>query len=264
MTIYLEYAIADNYFMDWLILFFAAITLKIPFKKWRLALAAALGTAIALVSVYLQGVWLFAVKALCLFAMCLCAIGFGKKLFWFVLLTFAYTFVLGGAVVGFFHLFNVQHIADGTLLYTASPPVFVWLAAIAFVSFGVYSLLHLFKQQKAVQPHLKKVEVTLCNGKKHAVLGFCDSGNSVTCDYLPVCFVTKQFGNFSALLAQQILCGKSKVVQVTTLTGQAATHAMAAQITADGVTRNVLLALPPQKCHTPYQLLLSSQFCQSG
>lgn len=261
MTVYLEYAILDNFIMDFLLLFCAAVTLKIPFKKRRIALGAAVGTATALCSVNLQGFWAYCAKALCLFLMCVCAVGFGKKLFWFVLLTLAYTFITGGAIVGIFHLCNVPFHAKNGFCYNMSVPLFVYLLGVAFAVFLCYCLAQFVKQTKTVAPHLKKVQVIL--QKTYRVTGFCDSGNTVRCNGLPVCFVTKKFGNVSQYFAQQILSGVSQQVQISTLTGTRNVTAVQARLRVDGVTRAVYLALPAQRCKTHYELLLSCEFCNA-
>lgn len=261
MTVYLEYAILDNFIMDFLLLFCAAVTLKIPFKKRRIALGAAVGTAIALCSVNLQGFWAYCAKALCLFLMCVCAVGFGKKLFWFVFLTLAYTFITGGAIVGVFHLFNVPFQTENGLCYNMPVPLFVYLLGVSFAAFLCYCLAQFVKQTKAVAPHLKKVQVTL--QKTYVVTGFCDSGNTVSCNGLPVCFVTKKFGNVSQYFAQEMLRGNYSQVEISTLTGTQKVVAVQANLRVDGISYAVYLALPAQKCKTHYELLLSCEFCNS-
>lgn len=261
MTVYLEYAILDNFTMDFLLLFCAAVTLKISFKKWRIVLGATVGTTIALSSVYLNGFWLYAAKALCLFLMCVCAIGFGKKLFWYILLTFAYTSIIGGAIVGIFNLCQVPYVAENGLCYNMPVPLFVYLFAVAFTVFLCYCLAQFVKQTKTVAPYLKKVQVTL--QKNYNVLGFCDSGNTVCCNGLPVCFVTKKFGDISQYFAKEILRGTAQQVEISTLAGKKTVSAVQATINVDGKSHKVYLALPAQKCQTRYELLLSCEFCKS-
>lgn len=259
MTVYAEYAFCDNFTMDCLLLFCAAITLKIPFKRWRVALGALVGTLCAMLSVYVQGFLVYPVKILCLVAMCVVAIGFGKKLFWYILLTLAYTFVAGGAIVGIFNLLNVQYVSENGLCYNMPVPLFVYILALALSVFLCYSITVFVKQSKKIAPHLKKVQVTL--DKQRTVLGFCDSGNTVSLDGVPVCFVTKKFAGISEYFAQKILHGECKQVCVATLTGKKSVNAVPAMLQVEEKSKQVYLALPADKCDTQYELLLHSDFC---
>ncbi|MGN1066762.1 MAG: hypothetical protein ACI4QH_03030, partial [Candidatus Fimimonas sp.] len=97
----------------------------------------------------------------------------------------------------------------------------------------------------------------------YVVTGFCDSGNTVSCNGLPVCFVTKKFGNVSQYFAQEMLRGNYSQVEISTLTGTQKVVAVQVNLRVDGVLRAVYLALPAQKCKTHYELLLSCEFCNS-
>lgn len=263
MTVYVEYAILDNFTMDFFLLYFAAVTLKLPFKKWRIVLGAAVGTATALLSVYVSvDALLLLAKAVGLFLMCFAAVGFGKKLFWHILLTLAYTFVTGGAIVGIFNLLEVQYVTENGLCYNMPVPLFVYFLGVGFVAFLCYALAVFVKQTKQIAPHLKKVQVKL--EKFYTVWGFCDSGNAVTCNGLPVCFVTKRFGKVSQYFAQQILRQRDYNVEISTLAGTQIVSAVAAELMVDGKLFHVFLALPSQKCQTRYELLLSAQFCTNN
>ncbi len=258
MTVYVEYAFLDNFTMDCLLLFCATITLKIRFKWWRIVLGAVVGTACALVTVYVQGFWVYLVKAVCLFLMCFVTVGWGKKLFWHILLTLAYTFVTGGAIVGIFNLLKVDFIAENGLCYNMPVPLFVYVLAVALVVFLCYSIAVFVKQTKKIAPYLKRVTLNL--DKPRTVLGFCDSGNTVNVNGIPVCFVTKKFGGVSDYFAQQILRKNTVTVQVTTLTETKNVTAVPATVDVDGTTREIYLALPVNKCATQYELLLSGDF----
>ena len=260
MYVYVEYAFCDNFTMDFLLLFCAAVTLKIPYKRWRVALGAAVGSVLAMLSVYVQGFWLYPVKILCLVAMCIVAVGFGKKLFWHILLTLAYTFVTGGAIVGIFNLLQVQYLSENGLVYNMPVPLFVYVLAVALTSFLCYSIAVFVKQTKKIAPYLRKVHVKL--DKNYNVWGYCDSGNTVTCDGLPVCFVTKKFAGVSQYFANKILRGECREVHVVTLSGQKTVQAVPATIAVGQVEKQVYLALPANKCQTRYELLLSSEFCE--
>ncbi len=259
MNVYLEYVVADNFVLDTLLLWAAAVTLRLPFKKWRLALGGAVGAACAVVSVYASGLWLFLLKTGCLAAMCLVAAGWGKRFFWYVLLTLAYTFVAGGCIVALFGLFKVSYLDSGGQFYEMRVPLFVYVLAVFFVGFLCYAIALYVRQTKKTSRNLVSVVVTL--NKSHKLTGFCDSGNSLTFEGVPVCFVTKRFAGFSDYFAQQLLAKKSVVVPVTTVAGRVNVKAVRAKVTACGKECDVYLALPAEKCNTCYNVLLNSEFC---
>lgn len=258
MTVYVEYAFLDNFAMDFLLLFFASVTLKLRFKWWRLLLGSAVGTAVALLSVYLHGIWTYLAKALCLFAMCAATIGFGKKLFWHILLTLAYTFVTGGAIVGVFNLLNVDYAAQDGFFYNAPVPLFVYFVAVALVAVVCY-LLHAFVQEsKKITPFLQKVK--LHADKTYSLLGFCDSGNSVTHNGLPVCFLAKRNAEIAEYFAEMVLRDETISVEVQTLTGRKTVVAIAATVEICGMEHSVLLAFSPLN-GAQYDVILNAEFC---
>ena len=260
MTVYVEYAFLDNFTMDFLLLFCAALTLKIRFRWWRLVLGACVGTAIALATVYVCGFWQYVAKALCLFLMCATSVGFGKKLFWHILLTLAYTFVTGGAIVGLFNLFRVEYVSQNGFCYNMPVPLFVYFLAVTLCALLCYFLCAFVSQNKKIAPFLRKVKLSL--DKTYTLLGFCDSGNTVSYNGLPVCFVTKKIGGVSAYFAQKILKGETVQAEVCTLTGTKKVTAVFATVTVGKTERKILLALPFSACKTQYDLILNGEFCE--
>ena len=259
MNVYVEYVVLDNFVIDTLLLWAVALTLRLPYKRYRIVLGGAVGAACAVVSVFLHGFWLYLVKACCLFAMCVVAVGFGKKLFWHILLTVAYTFVLGGAVTGLFNLFKIDYVDGDGQFYQMKVPLFVYVLAVVLVAFLCYSLVIFVKNAKKAAPYRIKVQIEL--DKTYVVDGFCDSGNSLSYDGAPVCFVTKSFKGFSDYFAAQTLRGKVVTIDVSTVAGTQQVVAVEGKITVKGEQKKVYLALPKEKCQTEYNVLLSNDFC---
>ena len=259
MNVYIEYVVADNLVIDTLLIWMAALTLRIPFKVYRMFLGGAVGATCAVVSVYVTGFWTYLIKTACLILMCIVAVGIGKKLFWHILLTTAYTFVLGGAIVGLFNIFKVDYLTANGEFYQMKVPLFVYVLAAALVGFICYSIVVYVKQVKKISPHLAKIVVKL--DKNYVLSGFCDSGNTLTHDGVPVCFVTKKFVGFADYFAAQMLRGNTVDVEVTTVTGSTTVKAVKGEIICNGVERQVYLALPIGKCNTLYNIILSNDFC---
>ena len=267
MNVYVEYVVLDNFVIDSLLLWAVALTLRISYKWWRIALGGVVGAACAVVSVFVSGFWLYLLKAACLFFMCVVAVGFGKKLFWHILLTLAYTFVLGGAVIGLFNLFQIDYLNGDGQFYQMKVPLFVYAIAVALVAFLCYSIVVYVKNAKKVTPYRVKVQIEL--DKSYVVDGFCDSGNSLSYDGAPVCFVTKSFKGFADYFVRQTLSGRVVEIEVATVAGAQKVAAVEGKITVKGAKKGTLkceqkkvyLALPKEKCQTEYNILLSNEFC---
>lgn len=258
MDVYVEYVILDNLALDILLLWAAAKTLRLPVRPWRILIGGAVGAACAVASAWTSGVWLFALKTVCLLAMCTAVVGFGKKLFWYILLTLAYTFVAGGAIYGLFFLSKDGYVHNGEF-YGGQVPLFVYVLALAAMGFVCHSITVYVRQVKRVAPHVVKIVVKL--NKSYNLTGFCDSGNGLCHNGVPVCFVTKSFGGFAEYFAAQALARKTVSVQVSTVAGKVSVQAVDATVSLGGAERKVYLALPAEKCRTMYNVLLNSEFC---
>ena len=259
MNVYIEYVVLDNFVLDALLLWAVALTLRLSYKWWRILLAAIVGAACAVVSVYVSGFWLYLIKGACLIAMCVTAVGFGKKLFWHILLTVAYTFVLGGAITGLFNLFKIDYLDGSGQFYQMKVPLFVYAIAAALVAFLCYSIVIYVKNAKKATPYRVKVQIEL--DKTYVVDGFCDSGNSLSHDGIPVCFITKSFKGFADYFVRQTLQGKVTEIEVTTVAGKQKVAAVEGRVKLNGIDKRVYLALPKEKCQTEYNVLLSNEFC---
>lgn len=257
MVVYVEYVFLDNFSMDCLLLWLALVTLKLPIRWYRVVVGGAVGAICAIVSVYFEGIWLITVKLATLLVMCISVVGWGKRLFWYILLVLAYTFLMGGAIIGIFNLFNVQYIVDGAFVYNGRIPIFLCIFALLFVCFLCYSLHIFVLQSKKVAAYVCRVTVTL-QQKSYNVTAFWDSGNTLEHKGLPVCFVTKRFGDISALFSRSIMQGKAESIPVVTVAGQTSVIAMQGTLQLEGKQRAIWLALPKQKCKMPYNVLLNN------
>ncbi|MCM1194460.1 MAG: sigma-E processing peptidase SpoIIGA [Firmicutes bacterium] len=258
MNVYVEYVILDNFVIDTLLLWAAALTLKLPYKRIRLILGGALGALCVVVSVFIAGAAIYLIKTFSLVIMCAVAVGFGKKLFWHILLTAAYTFVSGGAVVAVFHFFNLSYITENGEFYQLNVPLSVYVTAAALTAFLCYSVVFYIRQVKRFAPYVVKATVSL--DKDYALDGYCDSGNTLTFNGLPVCFVTKRFNGFAAYFAQQSLKGNTETIEVVTVAGSCKVTAVKGTVSANGIKREAYLALPAERCKTLYHLVLSREF----
>lgn len=256
MTVYIEIVFLDNFTMDLSILWAASVTLGKKIGFGRLCLAACVGAACAVATPFLVGMWLYVVKTLALFAMCFVAVGFGKKTFWYICIVLAYTFVSGGAIVAAFNFLQIDYTQT---FYQAEIPLFVFFVGIFVAAFLCYSLANYVKERGRIAPFLVKAKVTF-GGDTVVVTGFCDSGNTLVCNGLPVCFVTGKLRGFCDFVAKQTLAGKVITVDVCTVCGKAKVVAVEGECEVNGESTKVLFALPVAKCPSVYDVILNGVF----
>lgn len=256
MVVYVERVLIDNFLLDGLILCAVSLTLRVTASLLRVLCGALVGAVGAVASVYVSGIFAYVYKILLLFAMCITACGFGKKLFWHILLTAAYTFTLGGIVIGLFYLLRVDYLASDGSLYALDVPVALYVVAVCVFAFLVFALHRFLTETKRVQSHVVSATV-MFDGKKTTVRAFRDSGNTVSCQGLAVCFVVGKIKGFADYYARCLLAGKCVCVEVFTLCGKQRICAVPALLQVhDETERQVLLALPQNKCPSMYQLII--------
>ncbi len=257
MTVYIEIAFLDNFTMDVVILWAASYTLQKRSSAVRIGLGAAIGACMAIVASLTSGCISLILKVITLLLMCVATVGLGKRLFWFVCIVLAYTFVLGGAIAA---VFQMLHIDYSSGYYQAKIPLFVFFIGVLVAVFCCCAVREHLAVRKKIQPYLR--QITVCFGDMAvAACGFCDSGNTLTHNGLPVCFVTAGLCGFKEYFARQMISGNTVQVKAITIAGEAIVTAIAGKISCNGSEVEVLLALPLQRCPSEYDVILNGVFC---
>ena len=90
---------------------------------------------------------------------------------------------------------------------------------------------------------------------------FCDSGNMLFFNNLPVCFAVGSFAkHFGSILAEQLLCGNVSTIPFNTMSGEGRCLAIKCQLTVNQQKRWCYLALSNSHCSVDYQILLNGDF----
>ena len=179
MTVYIEYAIADNLIIDYLLLEGSARLLKLKYYKPFVFLSAAIGTAFAVVFPLLDigGVFAFLLKILCAALMCLIAAkhrgirGYLLHFNVFLLLTFA----CGGAVFGILYLTGINYSVEAYYQAKALPVGITILIAYLFF-IGVRRFVKRIAEGAVTACGLIDCELVI-KGLAFRVKAFYDSGN---------------------------------------------------------------------------------------
>lgn len=178
MQVYVEFALLENFCMDFTLLYCAKLVSKNLAAFWRVAIAAAAGACFAVVFPLfgLAGAWAQLVKILSGVLLCLICGRFKsfKSFFKFTAAFAGFTFALGGALIAVFALTGKEYSAGQGFLISSIP--------IGIPAFGA---LILIIAAKRLALRLKKAGKTLVDvkifagGNSVSLSGFFDSGNKV-------------------------------------------------------------------------------------
>ena len=181
MEVYVEYAVAENFLLDLLLLFLAVKCARAETGAFRLLLAAAVGAAEAIVFPLLPlPAWAaYLVKFLGGAILPLLAVKKGtKRTYFFVFLSFfALTFALGGLLTAVYSFFDLPY-AEGQGYLVESAPVGLVLGLAGLFGVGVFYLSRSFYRYRKLKSSIFAVE--LChNGRTLSLKALADTGNSL-------------------------------------------------------------------------------------
>ena len=192
MVVYVEYAFAENFLIDGLILFLALKIARGRVKWWRLLLAAAVGATEAIVFPLIPlPVWCaYLVKILGGVLLCVLVVSKGR-LRTYIIVTVAFflmTFAFGGLLTAAYSFFNVEYEEGSGYLVEQAPVALVFAAlgifAVAVVLFAKYFYRHAKLQRNLCDCVLEHGE------RKVNWKGLYDSGNLLEFRGKPVCVIS--------------------------------------------------------------------------
>lgn len=253
MQVYVEYALLENFCMDFSLLVIAKWASKNPAGYLRVTLAALAGAvfAVAFPLFGLTGVLAILVKVVAGGAMCAVAGKYQsvKGYLKFTAIFTASTFLTGGALVALFSLAKVDY-AEGGGVILSSVPVGLPLFTVALFAIAVKKIKSAY-----ARAHPKSGKVTAsckiyCGEKTATCTAFYDSGNKVYYSGAPVSFIPRHVAH---LLTDG---GRIKqFVDIHTVAGQTQVGVFRADrvVIDDGVSvierRDVLLGVSPQRIY---------------
>ena len=262
MTIYVDVVIFDNVVVDGVLLYLSSALLKNKCKWWRALLGGLVGASCAFASVFFHGYAQTLVKLAFVAPMCLVANG-KRRLLWHVVLFVSFTFACGGLVLGLFELFGVEYSTEGMgLTYESTLPLFVVALGVVATVVSCKALFKFVRSFRVAAAHEVSAKLLLGDAAID-VVAFCDSGNSLESNGLPVCFVVGRLKKRVAeQFSQALLCGKTVTVDFSTMDGGAKSLAMEGEVEIGNVRRKVLVALPKSGNGAQFDLLLNNQFSE--
>ncbi len=187
MTVYVEYVLIDNFFID-LMLFNTAF--KITGQKvsrLRLVLCSAFGAVFALFYPLITDNFYIITAAKILFGLFLTFLSAkfssAKEYASFTAVFLGLTFFTGGAIIGAFNLFGIEYSSEISIALMVLPVYIL----IRFIT----ALIRYFYRAKDLSGLIVKTEIFF-GGKCATVRGFFDTGNSLYDELTPVIMVNKR------------------------------------------------------------------------
>ena len=179
MTVYIEYVVADNLIVDYLLLSGSARILRLKCGIWSVLLASLVGTAFAVAFPLLEiaEVYSFLLKVACAALMCLISAkhrGFKGYLLHFNVFLLS-SFAAGGAAYGLMYLTGINGILEA--YYQARVlPVGIAALIVYFLYFGARSFAKRIADSAITVCGLIDCEIVI-KGVAFGVKAFYDSGN---------------------------------------------------------------------------------------
>lgn len=183
-VIYIDVLIIENFFMNYLLLYFINRFCKCRTKKWRLVIAAFIGALYVLVVFYPDLQIFYSVIMKYMISVLMIIIAFSpnelKKFLKILILFYLEAFIIGGFLLGILYLNNpTPEIINGVLFISRVSPspeyiIIGSIVAIIFIKFG----FDYFESYYANEKTMVEMEVVL-NKRKCSFTALIDTGNSL-------------------------------------------------------------------------------------
>lgn len=186
MTVYVEYVLIDNFFIDFMLLNLTLKTVRLPVNKLKIALCSLLGSVFALIYPILNFNDVINGVIKLLFGFLLISLAVrkvsGKKLYVCYVFFLLFTFVLGGTIIGVYQIFNLDYSTEISVAIAFLPCYLI----IRFIN----TVIEYLYQKKNTTNFCCDVEI-FSNGKSLKLSGFLDSGNGAYFKGRPIVFLSK-------------------------------------------------------------------------
>ncbi len=182
MYVYIEYAIIDNFVINYLLIKTATKLCKVKTGFFLLILSSFLGTAISLLVPFFNVNDYFSILIKVLLAFLMTFVG-GKyltiKKYFITLLTFtSFTFLSGGFIIALFTLANIDYQNYFLLNYDSLIPIGLTVLLIYLISKTCLIFARKLLALRNLTPFLRNCIVVI-DKKRFSVKGFIDSGNGL-------------------------------------------------------------------------------------
>lgn len=223
MQVYLEYAIADNFIIDYFLLLSSLYLTGNKISKFKILFSALIGTAVAIILPLftLNAIVSFFVKILLAITMIYLA-GEYKNFKGYILCLNVFillTFLTGGAVIAILFALNMDYVLVGTKIVNQGLPVSLMIAVSFIFCFIVIKVGKAIYRKKQIFPFIRKCEI-VAGDKSFPLVGFVDSGNRLYDDKrgCPIVVISKK--NLEKMNILPYLSAKIGSLKFNTVSGE--------------------------------------------
>ena len=187
MTVYVEYVLIDNFFIDFMLMKTAFSITGKTVSRGRIIACSVLGAVFALLYPLITENAFIITAAKILFGLLLTFIAAKfsclKDYVTFTAVFMGLTFFTGGAVIGAFSVLGIDYSSEYSVALMVLP------VYIAFT--GIKRIIRYFYRKKDAFAGVVDAEIVFC-GKTVRIRGFFDTGNGLYKDFSPVVLVSKK------------------------------------------------------------------------
>ena len=225
MQVYIEYALLDNFIIDFLLLKISYKASRVKSGKLRLFIASVTGAIIAVLFPLLSLNLPFLVILKVLSGMLIVFIGgsYVKLSAFFTAFIYFlfFTFLSGGVIIAVFILAGIDYTLYYSLNYDSAIPIGVTVLFVYLSTQGLLYLIDRIATVKETQNFLRKCEVII-KGKKIKVNGYIDSGNKLYDELtgLPIIVASQKF--IKNMYLKGVLPERFRTLNVSTVNGESA------------------------------------------
>ena len=182
MEVYIEYVLLDNLVIDAVISVLTLKALRLSVTKWRIAVAAAFGTAAAflLPLLHIHAAFLFFIRMAVGASMAFLIYNHKsfKRYFICFLVFMLITFIMGGACLGVLFLIGADITNAATLNYQSSVPIGLIALTAAVTIFFIRRLCLYLNRSKDISGYIRQAELFV-DGGSVKFDAFIDTGNQL-------------------------------------------------------------------------------------
>ena len=222
MQIYVEYALLDNFVIDYILLKSSLKCARVKSSVKRQILASLFGALCGVLLPLINCAYflIFIIKIIS--GMIIVLIGgkyvSAKTYFLGTAFFFSFTAITGGFLIALFNLAKIDYNKYFLLFNNSILPISLSIALIYFCSKIVVWFINSLSKSRGIEPFVRKCEIVI-NGKKLKVSGFIDSGNNLyeRSTGMPIIISSKNF--IKKLYENKALPNKYKTVEIFTVSG---------------------------------------------
>ena len=194
MVLYIEYVILNNFIVDYLLITLLKMTKGENYRIVNQFFAICIALCVSLVFPYLYRFEcvLMVLKTLSL-ALMILPLKRYKNIKEFILTYFiilAYTFLIGGVIMGLINLLNIKYTISGFIINNFEFPSGVFIVIVATTLYLIIATIKYVFDYKKIEKNFYDISLSFLN-KNYSIKAYLDTGNFSTCEDKGIVYISK-------------------------------------------------------------------------